>query len=212
MEKRKVNNEYTSPISNNVSIPDKYKNPVTSFELANISLEKNFKKLNFSKQKVLKDKKPLSNNRKIITSLIENTINNTVYCKTKSRNIEKIFTVKTNENSKNNENKTFLTNNNTKDTFPSSNKLLSSNITLPFDKKPSNEHKKIQFDKSKDDGKNQSKFFNLTYEKTSEKVNKKNINDTDNLKNKNKKLPTTSLNNYLKNIFRPKKSVKNKIV
>ncbi len=214
VEKNKVNMDYTSPIRNNVSVADRYKNPVTSFEIANVSVEKNFKKLNFSRPKVLIEFKPVSyNNRKIISSLIENSINNTVYCKTKSRNIKKILTLKTNENSKTVENKTFLTNNNTKDTFPSSNKLLSSNITLPYDKKPSKEKKKFQFEKSKDEGKSQSKYINSTFEKTLEKVNLKNLKETDIVNSKFKiKKPISNFNCSLKNFSRQKKSVKNKNV
>ena len=135
----------TSP-SNYVLGTNKSKNPVTSFEYSNISQDKN-KKLNFSHKKLKIDVTPQTLNiNKLASSLIELNINNTVHTKSKSRNILKLLTTKTIENSKNVDKN--LTNNNTKDTFLSSNKLFSSNLTAAYEKKPSKEINFIKIDKS----------------------------------------------------------------
>jgi len=134
----KVNNEYylvnskASPIKGKKYIEAIYKNPGPSIEVTRTNF--------FPKVKTTQtiDISPTKQQKSNISSLIENSLKSDT--KSKSRNINKVFTIK-NEASKND--KTPFLTSNTKDTLLS-NKLFSSNLTAIMKNGDGSKNKEVE--------------------------------------------------------------------
>ena len=177
--------------------------------MSNISRDK-LTKLNFSNKNIKINITPQSvNNSKLNTCLLELNINNTIDINSKSRNIRKLLTVKTNENSKNVDNKNLT---NTKDTFLSSNKLFSSNLTAAYEKKSTKEEKNYNAEKTVELEKSEPKILITTINKSCEKIIIKYLKGTTLKSFKKPNNLLTKSNNQKKNFLKDNLNLKNSVL